>query len=27
VQKKGVAAYQIDELFKPVGLPKNLDIE
>jgi len=27
VQKKGVAAYQIDELFKSVGLPKNLDIE
>ena len=27
VQKKGVASYQIDELFKSVGLPKNLDIE
>ena len=23
VQKKGVASYQIDELFKSVGLPKN----
>ena len=27
VQKKGVASYQIDELFKSVGLPKNTDIE
>jgi len=27
VQKKNVAAYQVDELFKSVGLPKNLDID
>ena len=27
VQKKGIASYQCDELFKSVGLPKNIDIE
>ena len=27
VQKKNVASYQVDELFKSCGLPKNLDID
>ena len=27
VQKKGVHSSQVDELFKSVGLPKNIDIE
>ncbi|KAJ1458989.1 meiotic nuclear division protein 1 [Pelagophyceae sp. CCMP2097] len=27
VKDKGVASYQVDELFKAAGLPKNLDIE
>ena len=27
VKKKGVASYQVDQLFKENGLPKDLDIE
>mmetsp|Transcript_22844 Transcript_22844/g.68587 ORF Transcript_22844/g.68587 Transcript_22844/m.68587 type:complete len:207 (+) Transcript_22844:170-790(+) len=27
VQKKNVAPYQVDELFKSCGLPKNLDVD
>ena len=27
VKKKNVAPYQVDELFKSVGLPKDLDLD